>query len=145
MTISSPARGTTYVTGRNYTRYIQTRTFGSLDGLRAIAILAVVWHHTCGTGSNWLLLTRGFLGVDLFFVISGFLIATLLLRERSQSGNISLRGFYFRRTIRILPPYFLTLFIVGAMAFVVPGSASAATWNDLPFAIRFIANLVPMR
>ena len=82
--------------------YLETRVFGSLDGLRAASILAVVWHHTPLVYPDLVLSRRGFLGVDLFFIISGFLIVTLLLRERRRSGRISLRGFYVRRFLPTL-------------------------------------------
>src|SRR5258708_39105792 len=70
-----------------------------LDGLRAIAILAVlVTHFTFQT-----VLTGGYLGVDLFFVLSGFLITSLLLSEE-RAGKVALGNFYARRALRILPP-----------------------------------------
>jgi peptidoglycan/LPS O-acetylase OafA/YrhL len=59
--------------------------------------------------AQWYLLRRGRLGVELFFAISGFLITTLLLRERRDTGRISLRSFYTRRTLRIFPPYYTIL------------------------------------
>src|SRR5712691_9865962 len=68
----------------------------ALDGLRGIAILAVLGYHFFG-------LRAGFFGVDLFFVLSGFLITTLLLEEHSSSGAISFRRFYERRARRLLP------------------------------------------
>jgi peptidoglycan/LPS O-acetylase OafA/YrhL len=130
----------------NYARFATTKTFGSLDGLRAIAILAVVWHHANNAAPGWKIATRGFLGVDLFFTISGFLIVTLLLRERRRTGNVSLRGFYIRRFLRIFPAYYLLLLVVGAVAFLKPGSPSSeAVKRDLPFAIFFVSNFVPMR
>ena len=86
----------------------QTPYFGSLDGLRALSILPVVWHHaTSGPVSG--VLGRGPLGVDLFFAISGFLITTLLLREREQQGTIALGAFYARRSLRIFPLYYVVL------------------------------------
>ena len=66
--------------------YLNKKTFGALDGLRALSILAVLWHHTWEAPTWWKATERGFLGVDLFFVISGFLIVTLILRERARSG-----------------------------------------------------------
>ena len=87
---------------------------------------------------------RGFLGVDLFFVISGFLIVTLLLRERRQTGAISLRRFYARRFLRIFPAYYAMLALVAATAFVRHQGAPNPIRDDLPFAIFYISNLVPM-
>lgn len=69
-----------------------------LDGLRAVAILAVLAFHL---DPRWL--PGGFLGVDVFFVISGFLITTLLVRERARTGRIDLWGFWTRRARRLLP------------------------------------------
>jgi peptidoglycan/LPS O-acetylase OafA/YrhL len=69
----------------------------ALDGLRGLAIAAVVLYHTFGWPSG------GYLGVDLFFVLSGFLITTLLLEEREAYGCISLTAFYQRRALRLLP------------------------------------------
>jgi peptidoglycan/LPS O-acetylase OafA/YrhL len=132
--------------GEEHARFATTKTFGLLDGLRAIAILAVVWHHANNAAPGWKIATRGFLGVDLFFTISGFLIVTLLLRERRRTGNILLRGFYIRRFLRIFPAYYLLLLVVGAVAFLKLGSPSSdAVMRDLPFAIFFVSNLVPMR
>src|SRR5437870_3157565 len=93
---------------RRYGEFRQTRYFGALDGLRCLSIVAVVAFHTLrGTSSPIVL--RGNLGVDLFFLISGFLITTLLIRERSQYGAISLKKFYIRRTLRIFPLYYAVL------------------------------------
>ncbi len=74
-----------------------------IDGLRAIAVGVVVLYHA-GIGG----LTGGFIGVDVFFVISGYLITSILLRERS-SGRFSLADFYVRRARRILPALFVVL------------------------------------
>ncbi len=92
-----------------YDAYLRRRHFGSLDGLRALCIGAVLWHHSplMDPASPVQLLTRGFTGVDMFFVLSGFLITTLLLREEQATGRISLSAFYWRRALRILPGYLL--------------------------------------
>lgn len=124
--------------------FLRTKTFGSLDGLRALSIVVVVWHHTHEGIRGWPISTRGFLGVDLFFVISGFLIVTLLLRERRRPGGISLRNFYIRRFLRIFPPYYMMLLFVGALAFLRSGAEAAAIRRELPFALLYVANLVPM-
>jgi peptidoglycan/LPS O-acetylase OafA/YrhL len=71
---------------------------GGLDGLRAIAVAAVIVFHFAPS-----VLPAGFLGVDVFFVVSGFLIARLVTREISASGSVSLAGFWARRARRLLP------------------------------------------
>jgi len=86
--------------------YRQTRFFSSLDGLRAMSILAVIWHHTASAGAALAILHQGNQGVSLFFVISGFLIVTLLLRAKTRSGTFSLPKFWGRRSLRILPVYY---------------------------------------
>jgi peptidoglycan/LPS O-acetylase OafA/YrhL len=99
--------------------------------LRAVSIVAVVWHHAAGYRQG--ILGRGFLGVELFFAISGFLITTLLLRERERTGTISLPSFYVRRTLRIFPLYYAVLALyVGLVAL------TAAT---TPAGAQFFANL----
>jgi peptidoglycan/LPS O-acetylase OafA/YrhL len=88
-----------------------------LDGLRAIAIaLVILWHSATACGfppqaMGWLrpLVMNGWAGVDLFFALSGFLITTLLLREETTTGHISLGNFYARRALRILPPFLFVL------------------------------------
>ncbi len=89
-------------------RWLASGRFGSLDGLRALSIIPVVWHHAT-PGPMPGILGRGPLGVDLFFVISGFLITTLLLRERAATGTVALGAFFVRRSLRIFPLYYLVL------------------------------------
>jgi peptidoglycan/LPS O-acetylase OafA/YrhL len=79
-----------------------------LDGLRAIAIIAVFSHHAFETKLAWM-------GVDLFFILSGFLITDILLRSRHRGLPAYLGSFYTRRIRRILPPYLLLLAITGAL------------------------------
>ncbi len=126
-------------------RFQATRTFGSLDGLRALSIAAVVWHHT-GAKPSPGLAAHGFLGVDLFFVISGFLITTLLLRERQHSGSISLGNFWIRRSLRIFPPYFaLLLAMAVALGFVFPNARMRDPFFDeLPYLATYTSNWVEM-
>jgi peptidoglycan/LPS O-acetylase OafA/YrhL len=127
-----------------HARFLQTRSFGSLDGLRGLSIIAVLWHHTHLGFPGWPISRRGFLGVDLFFVISGFLIVTLLLRERHRTGAISLRSFYARRFLRIFPAYYAMLALVAVVAFAFPGNSSAEIRRDLPYALFYVSNMVPM-
>jgi hypothetical protein len=102
----------------SYERVQKTRFFPSMDGLRCLSILAVLAFH-CQIPVPGYLGQAGFLGVRLFFVISGLLITTLLLRERDSNGVISLKSFYIRRTLRIFPLYYavLALFALSVLAF----------------------------
>lgn len=122
--------------------YLSTRSFGALDGLRAVAIAAVVWHHCGRRPDSALLLHRGFLGVDLFFIISGFLIVTLLLRERDATGAISLRGFYARRALRIFPLYLAVLLLCTAVALTASSREAGRLREDLPWAFLYLTNWV---
>jgi peptidoglycan/LPS O-acetylase OafA/YrhL len=78
-----------------------------LDGVRALAALAVVGFHAWGDA-----VPGGGIGVDVFFVLSGFLITTLLLEEHARFGDVSLPAFYLRRAVRLLPP--LAAMLIGA-------------------------------
>lgn len=82
-----------------------SRHVPELDGLRGVTIIAVLIHHQLTSFS----LPGGFLGVDLFFVLSGFLITSLLLTEFEKTKTISLRKFYMRRGLRLGPALFLYL------------------------------------
>ncbi|MCB1688043.1 MAG: acyltransferase [Halioglobus sp.] len=74
-----------------------------IDGLRTIAVASVILYHAKITLGDFTLLPGGYLGVDIFFVISGYLITTLLISELTQSGRISFLNFYERRARRLLP------------------------------------------
>jgi peptidoglycan/LPS O-acetylase OafA/YrhL len=88
----------------------------ALDGLRALAILGVLLHHTRGKPFA---LLHGFRGVWVFFVLSGFLITTLALREASRTGRVDLRAFFIRRAFRIFPLYYLVLIAYMVWVFVL--------------------------
>ncbi|MCW5962211.1 MAG: acyltransferase [Pyrinomonadaceae bacterium] len=91
---------------------LENNRIPSLDGLRTISVGLVVLSHylpLAGSYDNWNL---GMLGVKFFFVISGFLITNLLLKETEKTGSIDLTKFYFRRTLRIFPPYYFYLFVI---------------------------------
>ena len=90
---------------------------GDIQGLRGIAVLLVVIYHT------GVALPGGYIGVDIFFVISGFVITQLLLRETSATGTISLKSFYERRIKRILP----------AVAFAIIGTLFLSIFALSPF------------
>ena len=104
-------------------KFHQRRRFLALDGLRGIAVLLVVLAHgTQAPGAQERLVPEtlkfsGWMGVVVFFVLSGFLITHLLLEERTRTGGISLSKFYVRRALRIWPLYFAVL---GVYVFVLP-------------------------
>jgi peptidoglycan/LPS O-acetylase OafA/YrhL len=96
--------------------------FDALDGLRAISILLVLLHHVPRFSAPHFLNTlqeNGRYGVAFFFVISGFLIGTLLLREQEKNGRIDLWKFYGRRALRLLPLYYAALLLQAVMVFVL--------------------------
>ncbi|MEO7035005.1 MAG: acyltransferase [Polyangiaceae bacterium] len=127
--------------GQAHDRYLATRIFGSLDGLRCLSILPVIWHHSTPRPLAGLL-GKGPAGVDLFFCISGFLITTLLLREKARTGQISLSGFYARRALRIFPLYYAALLAYFALACALPAGAPqrAHFFHTLPYYASFTAN-----
>jgi peptidoglycan/LPS O-acetylase OafA/YrhL len=94
----------------------------SLDGIRALSIYLVLLAHLKGTAGFPIANGRstigdiGELGVRIFFVISGFIITKLLLQELEQSGAISLRRFYLRRTLRIFPASYCYLAVIGLIS-----------------------------
>jgi peptidoglycan/LPS O-acetylase OafA/YrhL len=83
----------------------------ALDGLRALAVIAVLLYHG---DQSWI--PGGFLGVDVFFVISGYLITCLLLSDFQQTNGIGLKRFWYRRARRLLPALFTMLFVVSLYA-----------------------------
>lgn len=112
--------------------YLALRRFPALDGLRAIAAVMVVFFHY--GGPDWL---QGWAGVQMFFVLSGFLITTLMLREERRTGRISLKEFYLRRAFRILPVYLVVLLVTAA------GSALLGTFtsNGIGPALKYFLTL----
>ena len=131
------------VVGDDHAAFRGRRVFGNLDGLRAVAILAVIWHHSlAGRPTGHRLLDGGFHGVELFFVISGFLITTLLLREREARGRIHLGRFYARRTLRIFPLYYAMLGLQVLIFALVPGEEAArrAFFGNLPLHLTYTSN-----
>ena len=100
-----------------YEEWRATRYFPGLEGLRAVAALLVVFHHA-RTHRLWGVL-EGWNGVTLFFVLSGFLITTLALREEDEHGALRWRAFVVRRGFRILPIYFASLALYAAVMYSV--------------------------
>lgn len=125
--------------------------YRAIDGLRALSIVWMVCFHTIyfigvfDIGAYRSLARHAYLtpfieghfGVDVFFVISGFLIASLLFQERERTGGISLRAFYLRRAFRILPLYVVALVIAALLLRVNASSA----WSNL----LFVNNFLPLK
>jgi len=124
-----------------YQRFRRARYFSSLDGLRCLSIVPIVWHHSCPSAPAGLL-GKGPSGVQLFFAISGFLITTLLLRERSDTGRIALGRFYLRRSLRIFPLYFAVLALVTCFTWLAaqPGPQREHFFESLPFYVTYTCN-----
>ena len=105
----------------------------ALDGVRAVSVIAVVLYHA---HLSWI--PGGFLGVEVFFVVSGFLITALLLGEHGQTGTIDLRQFWLRRARRLLPALFTMLLVVLVVSsFVHPDSAADFRRDVLPSVFYF--------
>src|SRR5436305_14181755 len=99
------------------TRPTTLRYLPGLDGLRAVSVLAVLlFHHYFVFGSERGWLPGGFLGVEVFFVVSGYLITSLLLAEHRERGALSLSHFWLRRARRLLPAVLLLLAVVVAFS-----------------------------
>jgi peptidoglycan/LPS O-acetylase OafA/YrhL len=93
----------------------------ALDGIRALAIIAVLGFH-----APWPHAGGGYLGVDVFFALSGFLITSLLIDERAERGRVDLRAFWLRRALRLLPALVALLVGLGAYAAIRPSATSVA-------------------
>ncbi|HKY41135.1 MAG TPA: acyltransferase [Polyangiaceae bacterium] len=123
-----------------FERFLAVAHWPSLDGLRGLAILPVIWHHATSRPLPGIA-GKGAVGVDLFFALSGFLITTLLLRERRKYGRIKLGAFYARRSLRIFPLYYMVLGAHAAYALLLPESAAAAHFlRSLLYHATYTAN-----
>lgn len=120
-----------------------------LDGLRGLAVLAVVAYHLDAPGAR-----GGFLGVDVFFVVSGFLVTTLLIDEVVTTGRIDVRGFWLRRVRRLIPGLVTLLVVLGGVyGFRVPeklksarldllaGASSLSNWRMVATATSYFDRL----
>ena len=122
---------------------LQGKYYSSLDGLRAVAILMVTLGHF---GIDNILLPYNLLidseiGVHIFFVLSGFLITTLLIKEKLRSGKISIRHFYIRRILRIVPLAYLFLIVLLILGLI---GYRMSTPSDFIYSFLFLKNL-PIR
>lgn len=101
-----------------FEQYQNTKHFPALDGIRGISILLVLTVHLYYSNFSWTWLS-GASGVQLFFVLSGFLITLLAIREENKNGSLNLKAFYIRRSFRIFPLYFLVLGLYSVLILVV--------------------------
>ncbi len=108
----------------------------SLDGLRALSVGVVLLYHA---GFSWM--HGGFFGVEVFFVVSGFLITSLLLDERDRNGEVSFRQFWLRRARRLFPALYAVLLSVAVWA-ALAGSAEQQTQvrRDIPWSVFYVNN-----
>ena len=131
----------------DFPRASNHRSIPSLDGMRALSILLVILAH----GRWWFQglsetiyfsrrLLVGSKGVGVFFVISGYLITSLLRREFEQTGNVSLKKFYFRRSMRIFPPFY---FLLAVMAVLWGVGWVPEHWRDFLAAFTYTGALFP--
>jgi peptidoglycan/LPS O-acetylase OafA/YrhL len=125
MTVTSPASPVTAPGDR----------LAGLDGLRAVAVTLVIVFHL-GPG----VLLGGYVGVDVFFPISGFLITTLLLRERTATGRIAITAFWRRRARRLLPALGVLLAVCGGAAFAIGGDVLVELGRQVLGATTFSYN-----
>lgn len=125
-----------------YERFRSVRYFGSLDALRCVGIVGVVWQHCPPIPLAATPFTdAGASGVGLFFVLSGFLITTLLLREESATGRINLRNFYIRRTLRIFPLYYAVLSLYTVLVLLLEHNAAGRLFiQNLPYYLTYTSN-----
>lgn len=107
----------------------------AIDGLRAVAVIAVMLYHL---GFSWI--PGGFLGVDLFFVISGYVITRLLLDSIAQSGGLDLRGFYIARARRLLPALIFMLVTTTIAIGIWAPDTIKRLLTDTPFSLTGTMN-----
>ena len=107
----------------------------AIDGLRALAVVAVMLYHA---DLGWL--PGGFLGVEVFFVISGYLITLLLVTEHERSGRISLRNFWFRRARRLLPAVYALLLVVSLTVVLFVREQAARARGDVIAGLTYTTN-----
>lgn len=123
-----------------HAEYLGIRRFGVLDGLRALAILLVFTAHQRG---DLFTVFHGATGVTLFFVLSGYLITTLLLREEGRKGRVDFASFYVRRTFRIYPMFLgtIALYCVLILGLGMDAARRSLWVENLPYIVWFPEHL----
>jgi peptidoglycan/LPS O-acetylase OafA/YrhL len=121
--------------GRGNRQISQLPYLPGLDGLRAIAVIAVMVYHA---NSNWL--AGGYLGVEVFFVISGYLITLLLIAEHERTGNIDLKTFWIRRFRRLLPALFVMMLLLTIWVALFENEALGKLRGDVVAGTAYVSN-----
>lgn len=153
MDVSNSALSVAFSLKENLNSIFERRAsnYASIDGLRAVSILLVLVYHTllvydlsnphedissilAYIGLGWAWGWNGDKGVDVFFVMSGFLISSILLRQYTKTGGLNLKNFYLRRYLRLTPAYYLTLTIYWLMS----GPNSEWIWANYLYVNNFI-------
>jgi peptidoglycan/LPS O-acetylase OafA/YrhL len=112
-----------------------------IDGLRAIGVISVIFYHLKISFFNFDLFSGGFLGVDVFFVISGYLITTIIINELNHSNSFSFVNFYLRRARRILPALYLVMLVSIPVALIFLRPAELVNYsNSILYTLIFLSN-----
>lgn len=112
----------------------------AFDGLRALAVLAVMVHH-----AHVPLMDGGFLGVDVFFVLSGFLITALLVQERERNGTVDVWRFYARRALRLFPALIVMVAVVTPVLLAWDdGELRTTSLQTIPWTLGYLTNYLAM-
>jgi peptidoglycan/LPS O-acetylase OafA/YrhL len=114
---------------------LKTSYYPFMDGMRCLAILSVILSHIFGE-TKWIVLVDGSIGVHLFFILSGFLITTLLLREKLNYGNVSYKKFYARRALRIVPVAYLFILVLVVLNFLFKLNISLTSFLTAIFYLK---------
>jgi len=125
----------------------RSKRIARLDGVRAVAVSLVVLLHVSlnmhlfkeGSLPDLFASTIGLLGVNVFFVLSGYLITTLLLKERARTGTVDVRAFYGRRIARIFPPFYAYLAVVALLS--IFGHLAVPTFADFAIDAAYLRNV----
>lgn len=132
---------------RQHPDWLDRGRIPALDGLRAIAILLVLFAHGSRThgspipGHDSLSLFTGSIGVEIFFVLSGFLITLLMLREIDRTGRLDVKAFYWRRILRIVPAYLAYLFVLATMQWLGIVQLRPGEWiAGLTYTVNFLSD-----